>query len=219
MTNPCLRAVPRDSEWIKKHEEYIKKIQNKDCDVVFIGDSIIKYLETSCMWFDFKNACNCVNLGIGGDRIENVLWRIQNGELSFEKQVKAVVLLVGTNNVDCTVEDIYEGILELIKEVKKNAENSIIVLPSLLPKGQYPNPYREKNILVNNLLREKFSEDVEQNEETHNVFFVDVGDSIIEKDGTISDIHLWDYLHLTDVGYLKTFIHILKKLKKLGIAK
>lgn len=62
-------------------------------------------------------------------RVENVLWRIQNGELDFHVKIKAVVLFVGTNNIDCTPHEILEGILEIIKEVKQRLGKLHIVLP------------------------------------------------------------------------------------------
>lgn len=61
--------------------------------------------------------------------MENVLWRIQNGELDFHVKIKAIVLFVGTNNIDCTPHEILEGILEIIKEIKHRLGKVHIVLP------------------------------------------------------------------------------------------
>lgn len=62
-------------------------------------------------------------------RVENVLWRIKNGEFDFNSRVKAVVLFVGTNNTDCTPHEIFEGILEIVKEIKQRLGNVIIMIP------------------------------------------------------------------------------------------
>lgn len=62
-------------------------------------------------------------------RVENVLWRVQNGEMDFVNPVKVVVLLVGTNNVNNEPENIFEGLMEIIKEIKTRLGNVTIILP------------------------------------------------------------------------------------------
>lgn len=60
---------------------------------------------------------------------------MQNGELDFNTKIKAVVLFVGTNNIDCTPHEIFEGILEILKEIKHRLGNVTIILPvSYLPR-------------------------------------------------------------------------------------
>lgn len=73
-----------------------------------------------------------VNCSDEFNRVENVLWRLQNGELDFNVKLKAIVLFVGTNNTDCTPHEIYEGILEIIKEIKHKLGDVIIILPVIL---------------------------------------------------------------------------------------
>lgn len=58
-----------------------------------------------------------------------MLWRIQNGELDFHSKLKAIVLFVGTNNTDCTPHEVFEGILEIIKNIKQKSGNIAIILP------------------------------------------------------------------------------------------
>lgn len=72
------------------------------------------------------------------------------------------------------------------------------MLQELLPRGQYPNPLRERNATVNKLLRSKASglPKVE-------VVSTDMG--LIQQDGTISHHDMPDYLHLSDAGYRKAF--------------
>lgn len=76
-----------------------------------------------------KNTSQTIKIVLYVHRVENVLWRIKNGEFDFNCRVKAVVLFVGTNNTDCTPHEIFEGILEIVKEIKQRLGNVIIMIP------------------------------------------------------------------------------------------
>jgi GDSL-like Lipase/Acylhydrolase family len=105
--------VPRDGDWMKRHEAYNQSIKNhQDAQLLFIGDSI-----TDAWSGPGKEAWNkhfaprkAINLGIGGDRTQHVLWRLENGNIDGVKP-KAAVLMIGTNNSnrdDHTAEEIAE---------------------------------------------------------------------------------------------------------------
>lgn len=62
--------------------------------------------------------------------MENVLWRIQNGEFEFNVKIEAVVLFVGTNNTDCTPHEIFEGIVKIVEVIReKLGGNTAIIIP------------------------------------------------------------------------------------------
>lgn len=54
---------------------------NKEPDVLFVGDSLIERLQYSIVWSEFFEPLHCLNFGIGGDTTQNVLWRLENGEI------------------------------------------------------------------------------------------------------------------------------------------
>ncbi|XP_050300253.1 platelet-activating factor acetylhydrolase IB subunit alpha1-like isoform X1 [Anthonomus grandis grandis] len=215
--NPC--AIPRppedvvgDGRWISMHNRFVQEAKISESEVVLIGDSIIQQMQFSTLWTEKMSSLHCVNFGIGGDRVENVLWRIKNGEFDFHSKIKAVVLFVGTNNTDCTPHEIFEGILEIIKEIKHILGNVIILIPTLLPRGQFPNAYRERNDHVNTLLIDKFSNEANKDEVTENVYVVKIHENIVGKDQTISHHVMHDYLHLTNNGYTKVFEKVYQEL-------
>lgn len=73
-------------------------------------------------------------------RIENVLWRMENGELDIKTPLKAIVVFVGTNNVDCTPEDIFQGILKLVETIKTKLGDVPVVLPVLFHNNSVKQP-------------------------------------------------------------------------------
>jgi hypothetical protein len=101
--------------------------------VVFIGDSIVSNFSKFYpdMWEkDFPNA---INLGIGGDRIENVWWRILNNVVPANAE--HVVIHVGTNNIGrCDHHDIIQGLLDMIKDAMRICPSAQFYLSALLPR-------------------------------------------------------------------------------------
>ena len=89
---------PRDRHWIEKHEHYLNNtIENgKEAQIVFIGDSITEGWKANgnAVWHKYYPSRHAFNYGIGGDRTENVLWRIQHKEFDGLKP-KVVVLMIG----------------------------------------------------------------------------------------------------------------------------
>lgn len=194
------------------HSRFVQEAKTTESEIVFIGDSIIQQMQFSTLWIERISSLHCLNFGIGGDRVENVLWRIQNGELDFNVKIRAIVLFVGTNNIDCTPHEVFEGILEIIRNIKDKLGDVNIILPTLLPRGQFPNPYRERNDHVNTFLLDKFLNQDIADELTKNVHVVNIDENIIQGDQSISHHLMYDYLHITDSGYVKIFEPVYQKL-------
>ncbi|GJQ73495.1 hypothetical protein Trydic_g13850 [Trypoxylus dichotomus] len=218
MNNPCVIPTPAedtvgDGRWMSMHARFMQEAKTTESEIVFIGDSIIQQMQFSTLWNEKISSLHCLNFGIGGDRVENVLWRIQNGELDFNVKIKAVVLFVGTNNIDCTPHEVFEGILEIIRNIKAKLGDVNIIIPTLLPRGQFPNPYRDRNDHVNTFLLDKFLNQDIADDITKNVHVVSVHENIIQGDQSISHYLMYDYLHLTDSGYTKIFEPIYHKLR------
>ena len=66
----------------------------------------------------------------------------------------------------------------------------------LLPRGEKPNPLRQKNARVNHLLKASLPR-------LPNVQLLDVDVGFVHSDGTISYHDMFDFLHLTGGGYAK----------------
>lgn len=106
----------------------MSECREKDPDVIFIGDCIFETLQHTETWNLYFAPLHCLNFSIYQDQTQNVLWRLQNGELDNVKP-KIVVLLVGTNNVQHTADEVAEGIFEIVKTIRDKLADSYIVLP------------------------------------------------------------------------------------------
>lgn len=106
----------------------------------------------------------------------------------------------GTNNspTGSSADEVAEGIAECIHEIRKKHSDSFVVVPTLLPRGHQPNPLREKNDKINEIIKEKFLA-------VPKVQIVDISKGLVQLDGTISHHDLHDYFNLTNVTSKKIF--------------
>ena len=190
--------APRDEKWVKRHEAYNQTIKNHpDAQLLFIGDSITDAWSGPGKeaWNKHFAPRNAVNLGIGGDRTQHVLWRLENGNIDGVKP-KAAVLMIGTNNsngTDHTAEEIANGIKAIVAKLRKELPQTKILLLAIFPRGEKPNPQREKNARASKLASEVADGKM--------VYFLDIGEKFLQPDGSLSKEIMPDFLHLTPKGY------------------
>lgn len=210
--------VHGDGRWMSMHKEFLHDIKEKEPEVVLIGDSLIRNMTWSPLWKLMFEPLHCLNLGVGGDRTENVLWRVLNGELD-QIEPKVIVLMVGTNNHGDTAEQVTAGIMAIVKAILDKQPSSNLIVMGLLPRGQNPNPLREKHTTINKQL-------AEQLDGTPMTTFLHVddsefflpgpkgGDPITASNGIIPRELMHDFLHLTmDRGYQKLCEPLLEEIQ------
>src|SRR5262245_19325863 len=91
------------------HEQLVAKAKAGGIDLYFLGDSITRrwgctdpqWAANLDNWKKNFFGWNAGNFGWGADGIQNMLWRIQNGELDGVHP-KVISILAGTNNVGTT---------------------------------------------------------------------------------------------------------------------
>ncbi|MDP1590854.1 MAG: GDSL-type esterase/lipase family protein, partial [Prosthecobacter sp.] len=102
--------------------------------------------------------------------------------------------MIGTNNTgDCSAPDIAQGIIAIVSELNQRLPQSKILLLGIFPRGEKPNPQREKIAVINQLLAQLDGE--------RNVTFLDIGPKFLTPDGLITKDIMPDYLHPNEKGY------------------
>src|ERR1035437_9153209 len=123
-----IMPVPRDrdypwmalAQWQGRHTELSAIAAKGEAKLIFLGDSITALTQGSESWGKTFEAYNFANFGIGGDRTQNVLWRLEHGEIGALKP-KVVVLLIGTNNIGTTehdTEDTVRGVTAVVQKLR-----------------------------------------------------------------------------------------------------
>lgn len=202
--------------WWDRHAEVLRVKDSINPEVVLIGNSIthfwgglpqLKYADGNLRepngptsWASVFGPYRVLNLGFGWDRTQNVLWRLDHGELDG-LQPRVVVIDIGTNNTtqtnnarNNTATEIVEGIREVCLRVRSKVPQAKIIVMAIFPRGKGPlNPLRTVINEVNRQL-EVFTKD-------NKVTLVDIGPNLLAADRTFLPGMMLDYVHPTDKGY------------------
>ena len=196
VAHEAIRPAPRPGNWIKRHEAMNERVAKGSVDLVMIGDSITQGWEGNgkAIWQEFYGNRNAVNLGIGGDRTQHVIWRLDNGNLEGIAP-KAAVIMIGTNNSGSnTPEEIAEGIEVIVEQLKTKTPETKILLLGIFPRGADSTDARRQVNQKTNAIVAKLADG-------ERVHYLDIGDKFLAADGTLSKEIMPDLLHLSEKGY------------------
>ncbi len=188
------RREPANYGWNERHSAILEQVSNEAPRNVILGNSIVHYwggahrIENGKdVWH--KQMGDYTNMGCGWDRIENVLWRVQHGELDGYK-AERVVVMIGTNNLAMdSDEDIVDGIEFLLANVRARQSEAKIRVVGLLPRRGQEERIKQVNIRLSRMAQ------------TSGYDYVDVGERLLQADGKINESYFTDGLHPNNAGY------------------
>jgi lysophospholipase L1-like esterase len=184
---------PRDGAWMEIHNSFLVLAKKGHIDLLFLGDSITQGWRENSVWQRFYGSRHAENFGIGGDRTQHVLWRIQNGELDGIDP-KVTVLMIGTNNLSGdTPDEIAQGIKTIVAELRNRLPKTQVLLLGVFPRSPKPDSAREQIKTIN--------EKIARLDDGSHVRYLDIGKAFLNADGTLSPEVMPDFLHLSTKGY------------------
>jgi lysophospholipase L1-like esterase len=203
-TVPADLPAPRsDSNSRLAHEQLLEKARHGGIDVYFVGDSITRrwgatdYPQFLAHWKQQFHGWNAGNFGWGADGTQNILWRLENGELDGVDP-KVVVILAGTNNVgrepgdDAKIAEITRGIATIVSTVRRKAPSATIVLTAIFPRNDSMAVIPTINRINDNIARLADGKIVR---------FVNINDKLADPVGKLFEGMTVDQLHLSLQGY------------------
>lgn len=141
-------AAPKanNKRFFELHESFLKRAKEGPVGLLFLGDSITEgWRKAPEVWNAYYAKYNVANFGIGGDRTEHVLWRMDNGELDGIKP-KVVVLMIGTNNTGANSADqIAAADRKIVQELRRRLPESKVLLLAVFPRGPRKGPDGQVN--------------------------------------------------------------------------
>lgn len=190
-------------DWPTRHAAVIEFNRTHQPEIVLIGDSIIHYWGgepvapkawAADVWNRTFAGRSVENLGFGWDRTENVLWRINHGELNGISP-KLIIIKIGTNNTGINgAADIADGIEAVCVRVHEVQPRAKILLLGILPRRDEVPPRPVITDRVNQLLQTKPGK-------ISWIYYRDFGPSFRNPDGRVNAALFADGVHPNHVGY------------------
>ena len=185
--------------WLKLHEAHVKTVKANQgpVDVLLVGDSITIQWGTS--WSKHFPDRKAVNIGIGGDKTQNVLWRLDHGGVEG-LQPKAIVLMIGNNNMFFTPETgvaaAAKGVETCARNLREKFPDADLIVAKILP-CHAPKSRFYEDILLTNVEIEKLNLGADPK-----VKVLDLTKDFLNADGTIKQVLFTpDNIHLSPEGY------------------
>ena len=202
--------VPR-SDWnsLPAHEQLLEKARKSGIDLYFSGDSITRrwgttdaaYQDFLANWKVNFHGWNAGNFGWGGDTVQNVLWRMQQGELDGVHP-KVIVLLAGTNNLggaaggsDQVAEEVVGGLTALLETVREKAPGATILLTAIMPRND--GAHGVSLMPAINRINDRLARLADRKR----ICFINVNDQLADREGKLVGGVTVDGLHLSVKGY------------------
>jgi lysophospholipase L1-like esterase len=204
------RPAPRaDRNSMLAHEQLLEKAKKGRIDLYFLGDSITRRWGTSdeqykhflANWRQNFYGWNAGNFGRGGDTTQNILWRLEHGELDGVNP-KVIVLMAGTNNVgrnspqgpdDPRAADTARGIKAVLDLCRRKAPRADIILMGITP--------RNDNMAVMPII-DDINRRIARFADGRRIRYVNINDRLADKGGVLYEgMHNGDKLHLDLKGY------------------
>jgi (4-O-methyl)-D-glucuronate---lignin esterase len=196
-----------DQNSLKAHAQLLEKAKQGRSDIYFEGDSITRrwgatdYPQLLANWNQNFFGWNAADFGWGADRIENILWRLDHGELDGVNP-KVIVLLAGTNNVgntvpsggdDRKVADITRGLKAVLDMLRAKAPDATIIATAIFP--------RNDNMAVMPTIN-KINLNLSSLADGKKIRYLDINARLADRDGRLFDGMMnADKLHPAIPGY------------------
>lgn len=197
--------------WENRHEAVMKIKDALKPEIVLIGDSITHFWGGEPdggrmgnrgreSWAALFGERKVMNIGFGWDRTQNVLKRIELGELDGIDP-KWIVIHIGTNNLsstphyrDGTPAQIAEGIAAVVERAQAKCPHAQVILMAVFPREKgATNPQRERIAQINKLLSPLTQKP--------RVTLLDITGKWLAPDGSVSTELMPDSLHPNEKGY------------------
>jgi len=197
-------------DWYARHADALRIKEKVNPEIVLIGDSITHFwggepkanhVWGPKAWQSVFGKYRTLNLGFGWDRTQNVLWRLDHGELDGLRP-RVVVVHIGTNNLTATANarqntpsEVVGGIREICIRVRSKVPEATIILMGVFPHEENPECARRRQIVeINNMLTAVLGQ-------TPGIHLLDIGRKLTGSDGKIPQQYMFDFCHPTEAGY------------------
>jgi len=205
-----------DANSLVAHSQLLAKAKQGGIDVYFEGDSIARrwgatdYPDLLANWQQNFHGWNAADFGWGADQTQNILWRLENGELDGVNP-KVVVLLAGTNNVgsaslegdvDAKAHEVTRGLEAIVRVIRAKAPAATVIVMGIFPRNDH---------MTLIPVIDKINKNLSRLADGRTIRYLNINDRLASSDGTLFEgiMNAHDKLHPTVKGY-QVWAHALK---------
>jgi lysophospholipase L1-like esterase len=194
--NTAATPVMRESlHWLLRFEALNQQARRGQIDLIYIGDSIVERFASqgADVWKHYYAGRRALNLGIGGDRTEHVLWRLDHGNIRGLAPKLAIVMIGQNNGGYNTGQEIGDGITAIVRKLRSRLPGTKILLLAIFPRHERPTPERAVLAEASRIAATLADGQV--------VFYQDINSLFLRPDGSIPPSLMGDFEHPTAAGY------------------
>jgi len=196
------------TSWLDTHTKLVNYVQANvgPVDILLVGDSITQQwgspLDKGILkepWMKAFPTYKTINIGIGGDKTQNVLWRLDHGGVEGLNP-RSIVLMIGNNNMffspETGVAAAAQGVKACLQNLRGKFPEAEVVVAKILPCHAPKNRFYEDIVLTNAEI-DKLNLAADPK-----VHVLDLAQKFLNEDGTLKQILFKsDNIHLSSEGY------------------
>lgn len=204
--------------YVAFHEATLKQVsaykteKGNDVDILLVGDSITAQWSGMAPYEQYPHPFNnawkaafptysAVNIGIGGDKTQGVLWRLDHGgNILGELNPKVVILAIGHNNMYFTPEtgtlNAAKGVQWCAKNLREKFPKAHVIVVKVLPNGKPGENFYKDAKAINADLD---TLNLQSDPLIH--VLPDLWSEMTDADGTVKEGLLRDGVHPSEAGY------------------
>lgn len=194
--NTAVVPTPGGGEkWWSRHQAMNARAKQGNVDLIYIGDSIVASWkwDGEPVWNHYYASRNGMVLGISGDRTEQVLWRLQNGNIDGMSPKLAVVMIGQNNGPFNTGEEIAAGVAAIVRTLREKLPATKVLVLAIFQRREKPTP--ERAVLAG------ANEIISKLADGRHVFYLDINHLFVRPDGTIPASLMPDFEHPNEEGH------------------
>ncbi|HET6883851.1 MAG TPA: GDSL-type esterase/lipase family protein [Pirellulales bacterium] len=186
--------------WASRDREIEAAAARGTAQVAFFGDSLTEHWQDvgQAVWNESYAGLNALNAGIAADKTQNVLYRIENGDLNGLNP-KVVVVMAGVNNLifGDTPQEAADGVSAVVEALRQRLPDAKILVLGILPAAMEG---AEDNLMATISATNQMIAGLADEE---HVFFLNMWSAFTYADGGFDPtLPTSDGLHLNQQGYV-----------------